>query len=269
MASMPDGHFWRRTFGHIPGGGHRLVQALAARVAASGGDIQVGRSVTRLEVRGNRITSLTSGNRRNRDFDAVISTVPLPVLGRKLLPADRDVPWPPRIDYLPVAVLVLVLSRSVSPHFWLNTNDPEFGTAGFIEYTNLEPLPAHPDLHLVYVPFYAGSDGPDFVSPAAVLDRVLVDLRRVSPGIQRSHIHAWGLFRDAFGQSVCRVGESFPAGEGRTPWQNLFVTDSAYLHPEDRTVDGAMRLGRRAASQTLGSLGLAGSPEPGPGGSRP
>src|SRR3546814_16084082 len=52
-----------------------------------------------------------------------------------------------------VVCVLLKLARSVSPHFWLNVNDPGIEIPGIIEFSNLRPAGET----VVYVPFYMRS----------------------------------------------------------------------------------------------------------------
>lgn len=254
MAATPARHAWHRTYGCLPGGAYRLADGLADRAREEGVEVRLSAEVTRLSVRDGRIDAVHLRGGGAVAADSVISTLALPALAPLV---DGPVPagWPQPTAWLPVTVLVLRLRRPLTPFFWLNTNDPEFRTAGVIDTTILDPAPALSGMHLVYVPFYADCDPVLAHGDAAtVLSWVFPDLVRLSPDFSREDVDASWLFRDAYGQSVCEMGEPAPDG-GTTPYPNLVAVDASHLHPFDRTLDGSLRLGRRAATRTLSAPG--------------
>jgi len=255
MAASPR-NGWHRTYGFLPGGVHRLADALAARCRDEGIEMRTGAEVTCLAVRDGRVDGVHLRGGDPIEVDEVVSTLALPALAR-LLDGPLPAGWPPRTDWLPVTVLVLRLRRPLAPYFWLNTNDPLFRTAGVIDTAVLDPMPALDGRHLLYVPFYAATHPVLATGDAdALLDWVFDDLVRLSPTLTRADVEARWLFRDAFGQSVCEAGEPPPDG-GVTPLANLVAVDASHLHPFDRTLDGSLRLGRRAAARTLRTPGGA------------
>jgi protoporphyrinogen oxidase len=256
MASQARPALWRRTYGFIPGGAHRLVDRLAEAFVAAGGTLRLGCPVDAIEARGGLATAVRGGHERWTGFDALISTLPLPTLASCLegadLPPSPGGPWPPRVDYLPVCVLVLRLSRSLSRFFWLNTNDPDSRVAGIIEYTNLDPRLATRGQSLLYLPFYWPTDPHIYRDDAAaLLDWVAPSLRRVHPDFSPGWVLEQHVFRDQHGQSLDHAGRPLGWSDGRTPLANLFATDAYHLHPDDRSLDGSVRLGDRAAGQAL------------------
>lgn len=257
MANNPRGALWRRTYGFLPGGSHRLIERLAEGVMERNVALLRRTEVTRLETDGRNVTSVHYGENGRAACDAVVSTLPLPQLASMLdhrRTGSTDT-WPPATDYLPVTVLVLLLSRPLTPYFWLNTNDPGFQFPGVIGYSNLDPRVVETGLHLAYIPFYGDPGTETHRLGADELLRMLdKDIRRIDPGFNAGQVAGAWVFRDRFGQSVCHVDEEPPKSPGRSPLDNLFVTDSSLLHPEDRTINGALSQGRRAAQQVTRCL---------------
>ncbi len=256
MASTPGGHLWRRTYGFVPGGVHRLAERLAEHLRQAGGRLELSCPVHRLEVRGSRLVAVHAARTGRSAVDAVISTVPLPALGR-LLPARSDggTAWPPAYDMLPVRVLVLRLAHRLSSCFWLNTNDPHVRLAGLIEYTNLDMDCVGPGQSLVYVPFYGDPDDPVHALDAdGLVDVVAPVLGLVQPAFTPGWILERHAFADRWGQSVCAVNEVRDWTDGRTPYANLLTTDATQLHPHDRSLDGSLAMGRRAADGLMPRL---------------
>jgi len=261
-ASRPHGVSLRRFYGYIDGGVHRLVDRMVARARALGAHIRCDTSVTGIETDGQRVTGVAWRNdgtgRAGRVAHprAVLSTLPLPVL-RDLVQGPLPSDWPPVVDYLPVTVLVVLLDRPLTEFFWLNTNDPEFGIAGIIEYSNLDRSLAAKGLHVLYVPFYADDDQTvTGASADRLLDRVAPDLKRVNPAFDRAWVRENHVFADTHGQSVMSVDTPALFARGTTPIINLWVTDSCHLLPHDRSIDGSLTMGTAVARRLL-----AGRPE--------
>ncbi len=256
MAAAPPRHGWHRTYGYLPGGAFRLAEGLAERALEEGVEVRLGAEARGLQARGGRIEGIVADG-GPLEADAVVSTLPTSLLASRIEGPGAPA-WRPSTAWLPVTVLVLRLRRALTSFFWLNTNDPGFRTAGVIDTAILDPLPALAGRHLLYVPFYAATHPVLAGGDAdALLDWVWDDLARLCPGLSRGDVDGRWSFRDAFGQSVCEAGEP-PSSGGATPFGNLVAVDASNLHPFDRTLDGALRLGKAAAARTLAILG--GSP---------
>ena len=86
-----------------------------------------------------RVTAVRAGG-RDYASDAVISTVPIPLVSR-LIP-DLPQGWKDQyaaIRNIGVVCLLFKLRKSVTPHFWVNIVSDDIDIPGIIEFSNLRP----------------------------------------------------------------------------------------------------------------------------------
>ncbi|HWX24942.1 MAG TPA: FAD-dependent oxidoreductase, partial [Vicinamibacteria bacterium] len=153
-----------------------------------------------------------------------------------------------RIPTIGIFCLFLRLSRSVTPYFWVNANDPRVPFAGMIEYTNLNPLPSLGGDTILYVPQYLPAEDPRYSMTDEEVQRSYLDaLALINPSFDKSWVRFAAVFRDRYAQPLCLTDYRETTPPIETPVQNLFLTDSCQLHPHDRTISGSFGLGIEAA----------------------
>jgi protoporphyrinogen oxidase len=184
---------------------------------------------------------------------ALISTMALPALNALLRePAGPYFAGARSIQYIGVVCLVLSLRRPFSRNFWLNVNDPQVSFNGIIEQTNLNEAWRRAGLHVLYVPFYLPTTESRYhASGEALLAEYMPMLQRMAPEFDATWIKEWRVFREPYAQAVCTAPFLPSVPEIRTPIRGLYVTDSTQFYPEDRTLNAAVRQGRRAAQLCL------------------
>jgi protoporphyrinogen oxidase len=233
--------------GYIEGGSQTLVDALTARIAASGADIRLGQPATRVEVADGRVVAVHTVDEQ-LPCDAVISTVPTPLVTR-LIPdlPDAEKAAFDAILNIGVTCVVLKLKRSVTPHFWVNIVDPAVPVPGIIEFSRLR-APGTGET-VVYTPYYmpvtnALWDRPDEVFVA----EVMATLKRINPAVTDADLIASHVGRLRHAQPVCP-----PGFQGRMPRvasaiAGLQIADTSSYYPEDRGIAESVRLGREMAN---------------------
>ncbi|AQS71272.1 phytoene desaturase family protein [Streptomyces pactum] len=125
------------------GGMHALPRAMADAAADAGADLRLGRDVTRLERRGNRVTAVVTAHERI-PCDAVVLTPDLPVVHRLLGRRPRR---PVGLRHAPSAVVLHAGTTRTWPHLAHHTLS--FGSAWhrtFDELTRTGDLMTDPSL---------------------------------------------------------------------------------------------------------------------------
>jgi protoporphyrinogen oxidase len=187
-----------------------------------------------------------------RPTDGVLSTMPLryvPALA-PMLPED----YIARIQALhniPVACVILKLAQPLTGNFWLNINDPAIEIPGLIEYSNLNPGTG---AHIVYAPFYMPRTHPKWShGNAQLIDEVVGYLGRINPGFRSDWVLASRCHRYEYAQPICPPGfyDMLPAM--RTPLEGLFIADTSYYYPEDRSINESFATGAALAREALGA----------------
>ena len=231
--------------GYIDGGSETLVRALVEAIESRGGEIRLGTPVREVVVADGRVTGIRTDAGVD-PVDAAISTMPTPYVSG-LVPALPD-DWKARYDAIEnigVVCVLLRLKKSVSPHFWVNINDPAVEIPGIIEFSRLRPV----DDTVVYVPFYMPQSHPKFGrDDAAFVAESMAAIRRLNPAIGDDDLKASLVGRLRHAQPVCEAGFAAKIPPVRTPIDGLQIADTSFYYPEDRGISESVRYGAMMAA---------------------
>ncbi len=234
--------------GYLHGGSETLISALAAAIEAKGGQIHIARPVKRINIRQGRVTGVKLSDGTDRTFDALISTVPTPLVAAMVpdLSAAEKAAYG-GIANIGVVCVAVKLARSITPNFWLNINDPRIDVPGIIEFSNLRPMD-HP---VVYVPYYMPVSHPKFSQcDAAFEEEITAYLRILQPLLTVEDVLDMQISRLRYSQPVCEPGFAKKIPPIKPAISGLQIADTCYYYPEDRGLAESIRLGRRMA-QTI------------------
>jgi protoporphyrinogen oxidase len=243
----------REQFGCFIAGSESLIEGLVQWLRAQPHvALRAGSTASEVLTDEGRVTGVRVGP-ETLHCRALISTVALPVLNALLREPEEPYFENTRaIQYIGVVCLVLSLRRPFSRNFWLNVNDPQVSFNGVIEQTNLNDAWRRAGLHVLYVPFYLPTTEARYnASGEALLAEYIPMLQRMIPEFDATWIKEWRVFRAPYAQAVCTAPFLPSVPEIRTPIRGLYVTDSTQFYPEDRTLNAAVRQGRRAAQLRL------------------
>jgi len=239
---------WREELGYIEGGSQVVLDGLGRDFQKRGGRLILKAPVERILIERGRATGVRLGG-ETLAVDAVISTITTPRF-RQLTEGFEDpyIESLKRIPTIGIFCLFLRLKHTMTPFFWVNTNDRRIPFAGMIEYTNLNPLKELGGDRILYVPQYLSADDPRYLqSDEELLGKYADALALLNPSFDRSWIKFYAVFRDRFAQPICLTDYRTTTPTIQTPIENLFLTDSCQLHPHDRTISGSFGLGLEAA----------------------
>lgn len=232
--------------GYIEGGSQTLVDALCSAILENGGVIRTRCAAQRVVVEGDRVTGVITPEGVVQ-ADAVICTVPTPYVSAMVpdLPAD----WKARYESIlnmGICCLVFKLKRSISPHFWVNVNEPDIEIPGIIEFSNLRPVGGET---VVYVPYYMPNDNVKFSwTDKELLDEAFGYLQRLNSKLTRGDIIASHVARLRHAQPVCEPGFAAKIPAVQTPIRGLQIADTCFYYPEDRGISESVRLGKEMAN---------------------
>jgi protoporphyrinogen oxidase len=246
---------FREELGYIEGGSPVVLGGLARDFQARGGTIELSASVEQILFEGGRAQGVRVGG-RTLPADVVVSTVTPPRFRAIASSLEGDyMEKLARIPTIGIFCLFLRLSRSVTPFFWVNANDPRVPFAGMIEYTNLNPMPEFGGDTILYIPQYLPAEDPRYLlSDEEVIARYCDALAVMNPLFDRSWVRFAQVFRDRYAQPICLTDYRQTTPGIATPVPNLFLTDSCQLHPHDRTICGSFGLGKEAARRALEAI---------------
>jgi protoporphyrinogen oxidase len=237
--------------GWLDGGYQRLIDTLAARVRALGGDVQTGVEIEKIVGGAAGVCGVAVGGSVER-FDHVVCTL-LPLQAQRLLPGDIAALVPDPFRYLGVICVIVRCNRSVSPYYTLNITDRRIPLTTVVETTHVVD-PTFAGGHLVYAAKYVDPSHQDLVRPVDdVASDYLGYVRRIFPRLESSAIDAVTVQRARAVEPVHTLG-----GRKRippmSPVRGLTLASSAHVYPE--TVNGQAVIGvaDRAVEETLRRL---------------
>ena len=251
VANTRRGLLMREYLGYLKGGTQTLIDELAARIRAHGGDIRTNIEVERIVVEKDRVVGIQVGS-KTLEFDVVVSTVAPELFVRMCdrLPGDFAARLS-EIEYYGVACWTIVAKEALTDVFWLNVSDARISFPGVIEYTNLNPMTELEGLHVLYIPFYMSTQDPRYsLEKEEWLGGILRQLELVKKGFSRQVVDAF-LFKDPYAQPVFVAGYSRlfqDLFDPRTPITGLYRIDMSSIYPDDRSIVNAIDKGNLVAS---------------------
>lgn len=237
-------------FGYLEHGSATLVDHLVQWLRGRPNvEVRVSSPVAPLTVTDGRVTEVRTAT-DTIPCDAVISTVALPALGR-LVPNQHDAYFTNvrGVEYIGIVCALFSLTRSLTPNFWTNTNDPRISFNGIIEQTNLNENLQKAGLNVLYIPFYLPTSEPRYSAPdEALIEEYTGMLTLVNPAFDATWIKESHVFRTPYAQPVFSTGFADRMPAHRSSVRGLYVTDSTQFYPEDRTISAAITQGRKVAA---------------------
>jgi protoporphyrinogen oxidase len=158
------------------------------------------------------------------------------------------------IAYKANICLILELSESLSPYYWITVAQEGLPFVLIVEHTNLVGLRGY-DSHIVYLSRYLDVSNPLYSAPDQyVIKKFIKGLKKVFPDIKDGIIKNITLSRAPFAQPVITLdyGKKMPAI--KTPIEGLYLASMPQIYPEDRGLNYAVRLGEKAANEILENL---------------
>lgn len=251
---------FHESLGYLTGGTKSLLDALCAAISAHGGVIKLSSPVSSITCAADGTTGRyqISSEGTEQTFEAVISTIPLPQVPQLFTCLSPEQLEPYRFqENLGVVCVIQKLRRPLSYAFYLNLSAPDFKLPGLIEYTNLNPLDGS---HLVYAPFYLPRTHQLYSAPDAELIALTRRcLKTVNPELAERDFLDCAVSRYPYAQPLCRPGhrQSLPP---LSPLPGLYIADTAFYGPEDRSLTESIASGRSLAKAALTDLGATVAP---------
>jgi protoporphyrinogen oxidase len=244
---------WQEEMGYLEGGSQLLLDAWRQRLEALGAEIRLATPVRQVDVAGGADGAPTviglSTKHGPIAADRVLSTAPLRYVPRLVpaLSADERT----RIDAIrniPVACVLLKLKKPATKYFWMNVNDPRIEVPGFIEYSNLNPLPQQ----VIYVPYYMPATHPKWGwSDSALIDEAQRYLLLTQPQLTSADVIARHVSRYEYAQPICPPGFYAMLPAMQTSIAGFYMADTSYYYPEDRSINESIAVGQRLADAAM------------------
>jgi protoporphyrinogen oxidase len=236
---------FQEEMGYLDGGSDTLLDVLEKKIIELGGTIKLKADVKEITSQEGVVTGVKIGTRIQK-FDTVISTVPLPYVAA-LTPGLSEKTKQQIIDIknVGVACVLFKLKKPFSRYFWMNISDERMEIPGMIEYTNLNPQKEK----ILYVPYYMPQDHAKYGwTDKQFIDEITGYLKMMKPDFDTQNILATHVARYGFAQTVCTPNfyEKLPPMQSEI--KGLFMADTAYYYPEDRSISESVEVGKTLAN---------------------
>ena len=245
---------FKEQLGYPTGSFGEIFDTLAEHIRRQGGSVHPSSAVRRVIVTDGRATGLEvavgGGAPEQRLYDAVLATVPSYVFPRLVegLPADY-VGMLADKTYLAAVLVVLVLDRPLSPHYWTYVGDRSLPFLGIIEHTNLIPAENYGGGHIVYLANYLERDDRLYAMSADELYREYIPhVQRINPAFNESWVKEYHHHKVDAAQPIVTRGYSERIPAHQTPIPGLWLANTTQIYPEDRGTNYSVRMGRQVAA---------------------
>ena len=239
---------FQESLGYIEDGSETLLDRLQQEIEKNGGKILLNTAVTQvLSDLNNHVTGVRLAN-KDVNYDQVISTIPLQYVPN-LIPQlpDKHLTQYKQVENIGVVCLLFKLKKKVTNNFWLNISDENLEIPGIIEMSNLRPLPEH----TVYVPYYMPQSLDKFKwSDEKFIHEAKSYLMKINPDLADADITDTHVSRYAFAQPICQPDFLQHLPPMRSEIEGLFIADTSYYYPEDRSISESIDLGKRLAEMS-------------------
>ena len=253
----------KEELGYPDGSFQVIIDALAERIRAAGGEIRTSTRVDRVVVDEGQVKALevspagsvAPGSSTSRiECDRIIATVPSPAFLRMVPELTGDYAERlARVRYQTAVCLILEMSQSLSQTYWLNISDRSIPFVGAIEHTNFIPPSRYGGAHIAYFTNYVSPAHPLFTkTDADLLAEYLPHLKKINPRFDESWIKKYHVYRDASGQPIVTTDYSANIPDHRTPVRGLYLANTTQIYPEDRGTNYSVRLGQTIAKIVAG-----------------
>ena len=253
----------KEMLGYLDGAFIVLAEKMVQKIIQSGGNVLLDNEVLAINKNESGLFDVITRNNK-ASYDKVLFTCSPNILSEVLqvpsgtesfkLCYTRFKETLNNIKYKSNICLVLELSQSLSPYYWITVAQEGLPFVLIIEHTNLTGLRDY-NSHVVYLSRYL--DKSDNLYPASdeEIIRVFINgLKKVFPDFKNENIKNTVLIRAHFAQPVITPGYSRIIPDIITPVEGLYLASMSQIYPEDRGLNYAVRLGQKAANEMLKNL---------------
>lgn len=242
--------------GYLRGGYRGLAEALGRAIVARGGEVRLEASVRTIEDDGHGVRVDAAG--RDERFDAVVSTLPLPLLAGAARGGLAGAVPLPELAYQGVVNVLVISRRPLERFYWTAVVDPSFPFQGVVETTHVVPPEWVGGRHLIYVMNYCGAHTDTYRQPDDVLQRQAVEgLAALYPRFDPADVEAVYVFRTPHVEPAWMLGYLRRRPAPRVGESRLYVCTTAQAYPRVTAWNTSVGLARETVSALVRDLGGA------------
>mgnify|MGYP000897795879 CR=1 FL=1 len=232
----------REMLGYMDGSFIKIYDRMAEKIRSNKGEIRLNEGVP--EISKSNETFRVKSKSGTEEFDSVIFTASperfsytVKGMGRHYLDSLR------RIRYKANICMILELSESLMPYYWMTVADEEIPFVLVIEHTNLVKNHKYGS-HIVYVSRYLDATNELYsMDDESIKKLFLSGLKKIFPRFKEDRIKKCHINRTRDAQPVVTTGYSRLIPDVETPMKGLFLSSMSQIYPEDRGQNYAIRSG--------------------------
>lgn len=242
----------REVKGSLRGGYSGLTDTLTASLAERGVELRAGTPVERLDLAADGRVRVEAGG-SGHAFDQAVCTVPLALLeqithGGEVGRALEGLA--PRIDYQGALNVVVLLKRSLTPHYWLPVVDSGVPFRGIVETTRVIDLVETGGHHLVYLLNYVHRSDPLYARDAQALREEYVGaLRDLFPGLAPGDVTDAFVFRTPFVEPLYSPGYAARKPPMELVPGRVYLATTTQVYPQVTSWNSSIGLARQVTRQ--------------------
>lgn len=197
-----------------------------------------------------KVLDIQSNQEKESSFDAVISTLPTPILlnvAKNVLPESYQKKLS-SIEYQHAISLVVEMKKPFFEKiYWANICVPDNPIMGVFEHTNFVDKKYYGGSHLMYVGNYVDKNDPRIrMTHDQLVNYYVPHLKKINPKFQVSRSKFYS-FKGPFAQPVFDKKFLKNKPDFETPVKNLFIANLDMTYPYDRGTNYAVALGKKVA----------------------
>lgn len=232
----------KEMLGYLNGSFIKIYERMAEVIQANKGEIRLSDGVTEISKNNDRfIVRSQSGT---REYDSVIFTASpeklsyvIKGMGKHYLDSLR------KLKYKANICMILELSESLIPNYWMTVADKDIPFVLVIEHTNLVKNHKYGS-HIVYLSRYLDATNELYSKGDEEIKSLFISgLKKIFPYFKEEWIKKCHINRTRDAQPVVRTGYSKMIPEIETPLKGLYLTSMSQIYPEDRGQNYAIRSG--------------------------
>lgn len=244
----------KEMLGYLDGGFISLADKIAETIVRSGGEILSNAEVKSVIKTYEDCFEIESNSNKAK-YEKVLFTIAPEELDNIFQSSLYDYASKLRsIKYKANVCLMLELTDSLSPYYWITVSQEDLPFVLIIEHTNLVGLRGYGS-HIVYLSRYLDYTDPLYFAPDRdITNKFIRGLKNVFPNFNEDKIKRSILSRAPYAQPVISLnyGNTIPCI--KTPVDGLYLASMPQIYPEDRGLNYAVRLGYEAANEIMNDL---------------
>ena len=239
----------KEKLGYLKGGSNKWIEKIYFYLKNHDTEIRLNCAVKKITIE-NRKILLSYDQKDKEKFDIVISTIPLPLIGKIFEKGGFSKRLTQKyLDQISVGCVCVIVEtkRPVTNNFWTNINDSKYKIPGIIEFSNLRKLKKN----ITYIPFYVPRENPIYSYPdEKFVSESIKCLKSINKDLKDSDVINTHCSRYAYAQPVCGTNfkENLPP---LNPIENLWTADTTIYYPEDRGISESIFFGRNLAKKII------------------